>query len=175
MTPFQSGWRYTGIIVRVSASADRDAGSRTMFSYVKMFVDAGLQVAFWPDNLYRDRAYIRALQDIGVEVVYGGPVAGRFAEWIKQRGPYIDYVFLSRAHVAERLAADLRTYCSAKLLYYGHDLTYERLEREYKLTGLAQTLTEIEEWREREQAIWQQSRSPWEGAPFLTAGPLAPA
>ena len=136
---------------------DRDAGSRTMFSYVKMFVDAGLQVAFWPDNLYRDRAYIRALQDIGVEVVYGGPLAGRFAEWIKQRGPYIDYVFLSRAHVAERLAADLRTYCSAKLLYYGHDLTYERLEREYKLTGLAQTLTEIEEWREREQAIWQQS------------------
>src|SRR5438552_2465420 len=35
---------------------DRDAGSRTMFSYVKMFVDAGLQVAFWPENLYRDRA-----------------------------------------------------------------------------------------------------------------------
>ena len=136
---------------------DRDAGSRTMFAYVKMFVDAGLQVAFWPDNLYRDRAYIKALQDIGVEVLYGGPLVGHFAEWIGERGPYIDYVFLSRAHVAEKLAADLRAHCSAKLLYYGHDLTYERLEREYKLTGLAQTLTEIEEWREREHEIWQKS------------------
>jgi GT2 family glycosyltransferase len=136
---------------------DRDAGSRTMFSYVKMFVDAGLQVAFWPDNLYRDRAYIRALQDIGVEVLYGRTLVGNFAGWLKQRAPYLDYIFLSRAHVAERLIADLDTYCSAKLLYYGHDLTYERLQREYRLTGLAQTLAEIEEWREREHEIWQKS------------------
>ncbi len=136
---------------------DRDAGSRTMFSYVKMFVDAGLQVAFWPENLHRDRAYIRALQDIGVEVLYGRPLVGNFTEWLKQRAPYIDYVFLSRAHVAENVIADLHAYCSAKLLFYGHDLTSERLEREYQLTGLAQTLAEVEEWREREYEIWQKS------------------
>jgi O-antigen biosynthesis protein len=97
------------------------------------------------------------LQDLGVEVLYGRPLVGNFAEWLKQRAPYLDYVFLSRAHVAEGVIADLHAYCSAKLLFYGHDLTSERLEREYQLTGLAQTLAEIEEWREREYEIWQKS------------------
>ena len=136
---------------------DRDAGSRTMFSYVKMFVDAGLQVAFWPENLYRDRGYIRALQDLGVEVLYGRPLVGNFAEWLKERAPYLDYVFLSRAHVGEGVIGDLHAHCSAKLLFYGHDLTSERLEREYRLTGSAPILAEIEEWREREYQIWQKS------------------
>src|SRR5437868_10645844 len=64
---------------------DRDAGSRTLFSYMKMFVDAGLQVSFWPDNLYRDKDYLKALQDLGVEVLYGSQLVGRFPEWIVER------------------------------------------------------------------------------------------
>ena len=30
---------------------DRDAGSRSMLLYIKLFLEAGFQVSFWPDNL----------------------------------------------------------------------------------------------------------------------------
>jgi len=136
---------------------DRDAGSRTMFSYVKMFIDAGLQVAFWPDNLYRDREYLKALQDIGVEVLYGPQFIGRFSEWIKQNGAYLDYVLLSRAHISKDYIDKIVENTTAKILYYGHDLPFERLAGEYKLTGKAQLQQEIEYWRELETAIWQKS------------------
>jgi GT2 family glycosyltransferase/glycosyltransferase involved in cell wall biosynthesis len=136
---------------------DRDAGSRTIFSYVKMFVDGGLQVSFWPDNLYRDREYLKALQDLGVEVLYGPHFVGRFPEWIKQNGAYLDYAFLSRAHVSRNYIDGLKEFSQAKILYYGHDLPYERLEGEYKLTGKAAVKQEIEYWREAEMEIWRKS------------------
>src|SRR5919198_407959 len=104
--PSRRGQQRQGFDGRREGQPDRDAGSRTMFSYLRMFVDAGLHVAFWPENLYRDRTYIRALQDIGVEVLYGRQLVGNFGEWLKQRAPYLDYILLSRAHVAEKLIAD---------------------------------------------------------------------
>jgi glycosyltransferase involved in cell wall biosynthesis len=136
---------------------DRDAGSRTIFSYVRMFVDGGMQVTFWPDNLHRDREYIKPLQDIGVEVLYGPHFVGQFSEWIRQNGAYLDYVFLSRAHISKDYIDDIVASTMAKILYYGHDLPYERLASEYKLTGRAQLQQEIEYWREWETAIWRKS------------------
>src|SRR5207248_3124701 len=136
---------------------DRDAGSRTLFSYMKMFVDAGLQVSFWPDNLYRDKDYLKALQDLGVEVLYGSQLVGRFPEWIAERGRYLDYVFLSRAHVAINYIDHLRDHSSAKVLYYGHDLAYERLKQEFAVTGRERIKEEINYWFELEQKIWRKT------------------
>ena len=124
---------------------------------MRMFVDAGLQVSFWPDNLYRDRAYIKALQEIGVEVLYGPQLVGQFPEWIKESGRYYDYAFLSRAHVAKNYIDCIREHSSAKILYYGHDLPYERLANEYKLTGKAAAKQEMEYWLGAEKEIWQNS------------------
>ena len=136
---------------------DRDAGSRTLFSYMKMFVDGGLQVSFWPDNLYRDKEYLKPLQDLGVEVLYGRQLVGRFPEWIAERGRYFDYVFLSRAHVAINYVDHLRDHSAAKLLYYGHDLAYERLKQEYALTGNATVKDEIDFWFDLEQKLWRKA------------------
>jgi GT2 family glycosyltransferase len=136
---------------------DRDAGSRTLFSCVKMFVEAGLQVSFWPDNLYRDKDYLKALQDLGVEVLYGSQLVGRFPEWIAERGRYLDYVFVSRAHVAVNYLDHLRDHSAAKVLYYGHDLAYERLKQEYALTGRDKIKDEIEYWFDLERKVWQNS------------------
>jgi GT2 family glycosyltransferase len=136
---------------------DRDAGSRTLFAYIKMFVEGGLQVSFWPDNLYRDKDYLKALQDLGVEVLYGSQFVGRFPEWIAERGRYFDYVFLSRAHVAINYIDHVRDQSPAKLLYYGHDLAYERLTQEYALTGKAKVKDEIDYWFDLEQQIWRKT------------------
>lgn len=136
---------------------DRDGGSRMMYDYLRMFVDAGMQVTFWPDNLFYDREYARALQDYGIDVLYGVELVGRFAEWIKEHGAYFDYVFLSRAHICTKYVDDIAANSRAKLLYYGHDLTFPRLQKEYELTGRADVLEEIEHWRATETHMWRTS------------------
>ncbi len=136
---------------------DRDAGSRTLYEYCKMFVDAGLQVTFWPDNLYRDREYARALQEIGVEVLYGPQLVNKFDDWIKENGEYIDYAFVSRAHIGIKYIDAIRKNCAAKILFYGHDLHFVRLEREFELTKDVNVFKEIQEWRTVETKMWEAS------------------
>ncbi len=51
---------------------DRDAGSRTMLCCIHALQQAGMVVKFWPQNLHYSPGYTDALQDIGVEVAYGG-------------------------------------------------------------------------------------------------------
>jgi GT2 family glycosyltransferase len=134
---------------------DKDAGSRTLFEYCRMFVDAGFQVSFWPDNLYYDRPYALALQELGVEVLYGPKLVNQFGKWIEANGQYLNYVFLSRAHVSERYIADIKKHFKGKILFYGHDLHFSRLQREYERTRNEALLSEIETWRKSELGIWR--------------------
>ncbi len=154
----RSRWRkHILVIDHYVPQFDRDAGSRTIFAYLKMFVDAGLQVAFWPDNLQRDRTYAKTLQDLGIEVLYGQQLSGRFSEWIDENGGYLDYVLFSRAHIALNYINEVAERTRARRLYYGHDLHAVRLEREYATTGRQQLLSEIEFWRRAELDTWEQA------------------
>jgi GT2 family glycosyltransferase len=134
---------------------DKDAGSRTLFEYCRMFVDAGFQVSFWPDNLYYDRPYALALQELGVEVLYGPKLVNQFGNWIKANGQYLNYIFLSRAHVSEKYIADIKAHFNGKILFYGHDLHFSRLQREYERTKNEALVSEIEYWRAAELGIWR--------------------
>jgi len=136
---------------------DRDGGSRMMYDFLKLFVDADLQVSFWPDNGHYDRDYARELQNWGIEIVYGRNVHSNFRDWIKQTGPYLDYAFLHRPHVTERYIDALCEHSPAKRLYYGSDLHFLRLEREYALTGREELLEVSKNTRRVETYVWQRS------------------
>jgi GT2 family glycosyltransferase/2-polyprenyl-3-methyl-5-hydroxy-6-metoxy-1,4-benzoquinol methylase len=136
---------------------DSDAGSRTMFDYVRLFVEAGFQVTFWPDNLYHDRRYAEALQSLGVEVLYGPQLFNQFEQWIKETGPYFQYALLSRAHVSERYIKHLNRHSDAKILFYGHDLHFMRLEQEIKVQNTSALQEELAYWRRLEPMLWQAS------------------
>jgi O-antigen biosynthesis protein len=136
---------------------DRDAGSRMMYNYLKMFVDAGFQISFWPDNLYYDRQYVRELQDLGIEVLYGSELVGRFGDWIRQNGRYLDYAVLSRGSVCKDYIDNIADNSSAKILYLGHDLTFPSLQQEYAVTGHLERLEAIEHWRTAEERMWKRS------------------
>jgi glycosyltransferase involved in cell wall biosynthesis len=152
----RSRWRkHILVIDHYVPQFDRDAGSRMIFDHLRMFVDAGLQVSFWPDNLHRDRNYAKVL--LGVEVFYGPQLIDKFPEWIAQNGAYLDYVLFSRAHVSLRYIKDVSERTRARRLYCGHDLHAVRLEREYALTGRRELLEDIEFWRAAELEIWKQS------------------
>ena len=136
---------------------DRDAGSRTLYLYIKMFLDMGFAVTFWPDNLNEDPNYTIPLQNMGVEVIYTWSYVGRFGEWISDNGKHIDYVFLSRPHVAVKYLDDLSQVGSIKVIYYGHDLHFKRLQAAYAIDRDPKLLTEAARWEAIEMEVCSRS------------------
>jgi len=131
---------------------DQDAGSRTMFQYMEIFLELGFQVTFWPDNLYLDPVYAPALQSMGIEVIYGPGFREGFAEFIKQRSDLYDAIFLSRPHVAAEYLPFIKEHSRARVLYYGHDLHFRRLETAWQV-GEDVDSEAIAKMREAELAV----------------------
>lgn len=135
---------------------DRDAGSRTMWQFVRMFVRRGFSVKFWPENLYNDPAYAPLLQQQGVEVVYGYEHYQGFEKWMKEHGADLGAVLLSRPHIAIDFIKAVREHTRAPLLYYGHDVHYLRIEDRLRLTpGDSILRAECNEARKLEHKVWQ--------------------
>lgn len=132
---------------------DRDAGSRTMHGFMKMLVERGFHVAFWPDNLHEDPEYTPALQDLGVEVIYSASYRNRFPEWFAERAGHTRYVLLSRPHVAEKYIGEVKQHPGVKVLYYGHDLHHRRMAGEYRLEPSESLMADIEAMRDCEYGI----------------------
>ncbi|WP_025847912.1 glycosyltransferase [Paenibacillus ehimensis] len=136
---------------------DKDAGSRTVFQYLKLFVELGMNVKFVGDNYFKHEPYTTALEQMGVEVLYGNWYATHFVDWLKRNGSYIDYTYLNRPHISIKYIDDIKRYTSSKIFYYGHDLHYLREQREYELTGKEELLKSAEDWRNIEFKLIAQS------------------
>ncbi|MDP3898198.1 MAG: glycosyltransferase [Mesorhizobium sp.] len=132
---------------------DRDAGSRTMYHYIRLFVERGFQVTFWPDNLNYDETYARVLQGLGVEVLYGLAYLDRFEQWLRDNGRFIDYVLLSRPHVAIKYLGHVRAHSTARIIYYGHDLHFLRILAQNKLAPSDDLLASAATMKELELSI----------------------
>jgi GT2 family glycosyltransferase len=132
---------------------DKDAGSRTIYSFIKFFIQAGFNVKFIGDNFHPHQPYQSLLENMGVEVLTGPEYAVRWPEWIAQNGQYIDYVLLSRAHIVGRYIEPLLRDTKAKLLFYGHDLISRTLMRAYRETGIEEKRIEAERYKEFEDRV----------------------
>lgn len=135
---------------------DRDAGSRTMWQFMQLFLRHGMSVKFWPENLWRDPVYTPWLQRAGIEVVYGNAWANGFERWLEQAEGAIDYVLLSRPHISLPFVDALRRHTDAKLLYYGHDIHHLRFLSEHALTGEPKLLQEAARLQAMEERLWKQ-------------------
>ncbi|WP_157903246.1 methyltransferase domain-containing protein [Cupriavidus malaysiensis] len=134
---------------------DRDAGSRSMWCFLRVLQGMGLNVKFWPQNLWYDPDYVSALQQAGIEVFYGGEFQNDFGGWIAEHGSLLDYVLLSRPSVAKEFLSAVRACSRAKVLFYGHDLHYARLLNEAELTGSEAARREAAAMRELELTLWK--------------------
>lgn len=132
---------------------DRDAGSRTVFQYIRMFLEQGFAVTFWPDNLHEDREYTAPLQAMGVEVIYHPAYVGKFQAWIAENGKYFNYALMCRPHIAEKYIDDVRAHRNIKSIYYGVDLHCKRLESAFAQTGDRDLLKEAARWEAIERRI----------------------
>ena len=136
---------------------DKDAGSRCMFYYLNLFVNMGYNVKFIGDNFYKHEPYTTALQQMGIEVLYGNYYFNNWKDWLKSNGKYFDYVFLSRPHISIKYIDFVREYTNAKIIYFGHDLHYLREMREYQLNGNEQSLKDSKEWKKTELELMRKA------------------
>ena len=136
---------------------DRDAGSRTVFQYLKLFADKGYNVKFIGDDFIRHEPYTSVLQQMGIEVLYGPEYKNHIEAWLQENAHCFDYVFLNRPHIAPKYIDILRKHSNARIIYYGHDLTFLRLQRESEITGDAALLEETKDWQELELSIMKKA------------------
>lgn len=136
---------------------DQDAGSRTVFEYLRLFASHGYNVKFIPDNFYRMPEYTEVLQQMGIEVLYGPWYAQHWQEWVRQNAKYIRFAFLNRPHISVKYIDVLRRDTKARIIYYGHDLHFLREQRQYEITGDSKLLESSERWRAIELSMMRKA------------------
>lgn len=135
---------------------DRDAGSKSMWCFLQVLSKMKLNIKFWPHNNSQSLYYTEMLEQEGIEVLYGKDFSiNGFIAWLKNNGQYLNYVFLSRPQIATDILPYIRKFTAAKILYYGHDIHFERMCSEYKVTGKASLLHESKMMQKLETTLWQ--------------------
>ncbi|MFA7656271.1 glycosyltransferase [Acidithiobacillus thiooxidans] len=135
---------------------DRDAGSRAMISLMRTLLHKNIKVKFWADNLYCDPEYGPALTQQGIEVICGSEYRDGYKDWLKENGKEITAIILSRPHIAIDYIKTSRSYSTAKLLYYGHDIHHLRLDLERQIKKTRTLDNDYERFSKLEHFIWEK-------------------
>lgn len=114
---------------------DKDAGSKTTFEYLKMFIKKGFVVKFLGDNFMHEEPYTTTLEQMGIEVLYGPEYQVKIWDWLRDHGDDIAVAYLNRPHIASKYVDYILDNTDIKVIYYGHDLHFLRESREYQITG----------------------------------------
>jgi glycosyltransferase involved in cell wall biosynthesis len=136
---------------------DKDAGSKTVFQYLELFVSLNLNVKFIGDNYYRHEPYTTVLQQMGIEVLYGPGYASNWQQWILNNHDKFDYVLLNRPHISVKYIDFIKKNTNAKILYYGHDLHFVRLGKQHEIENKKELLEEADKWREIEISLFNKA------------------
>ncbi|MEP4487253.1 MAG: glycosyltransferase [Halioglobus sp.] len=136
---------------------DKDAGSRSTMQYVQLMLDMGYRVQFMGANFFPHKPYTAMLQQMGVEVLVGEYMARNLDKWLRENASHIDNIYLHRPHVAEQFLDSLeRMNPKPKIVFFGHDLHYLRVQREFALKGGAELEKAAQQWQRREFAVFDQ-------------------
>lgn len=136
---------------------DKDAGSKTTFQYLKMFLEKGYSVKFLGDNFLHEEPYSTTLQQMGIEILYGADYQAGIWDWIEKNKDEIDFAYLNRPHIATKYVDFIREHTDIKIIYYGHDLHFLREYREYELTGDIQKKRDSDYWKSIEFSLMEKA------------------
>ncbi|MDX9743094.1 MAG: glycosyltransferase [Arcobacteraceae bacterium] len=134
---------------------DQDAGSRTMWQYLKLFRELDYQVTFLGDNFYKHEPYTSLLEQAGIEILYGENIYHNYDKWLEDNCKYFNLIYLLRPHIAIKHIPLINRYKrDAKVFYNGTDFHFLRLEREYEINKQASVLSEAKRFRKLEFEIF---------------------
>ncbi len=133
---------------------DKHAGAIATFDWLRLLRSEGFRVTFYPHDRRNPPGYTDALQQLGIEVLYGDIDA---RDWIRENGAHLDWVWLARPAVAEPLLDAVRDHAGGRLIYYTHDLHFLREERRADLTGEDEHREEAWRLRGLEREIFRRA------------------
>lgn len=125
---------------------DKDAGSRTIYMYMELLVEKGYAVKMLPACFRVDEPYAHILQQKGIEILVGETIQFHFEEWLCENEGGIDYAFLNYPHCSFRYIDSIQNH-GIPTRYYGMDLHYIRLLREYEISH------DIQKWQEAKKVF----------------------
>lgn len=143
------------VIDRHAPHTDRDAGSRAIWHLVRAMQVAGFDVLFWSATPEDNVRYRALLTSHGVEYLDSELAGLGFSSWLKSHGAYIDHVVLSRPEVAATFIGDIRETSAARVVLYGHDIHYLRMQGERAITGDSASGAAIERMMAHEHKLWR--------------------
>ncbi|PIE56016.1 MAG: hypothetical protein CSA34_06275 [Desulfobulbus propionicus] len=150
--------RHIFIIDHALPTYDRDAGSRSMWTYINLLITSNYKIIFMADNSNRIEPYASELENLGVEVWCDSFSALRWKERIVEIAPFLDFILLSRPNIAIKYIDFFSTLSkSPKIVYYGHDIHHQRMERSSKYEKKPPKKYAIEEIKEQEYYLWKKS------------------
>jgi len=136
---------------------DKDAGSRSTRKYLDLFVEEGLRVIFMGDNFYPHQPYTSELQRQGIEVLHGDFYQKNWSSWLRQNARWIDAIYIHRPHVAGNYIDTINGLKHRpRVVYFGHDLHFLRLEREAEISGKPELLKKADQWKEKELEVMRK-------------------
>ena len=134
---------------------DKDAGSFIAYEYLKILKNLDYKVIFWPHNQAKLEPYTENLQQLGIEVIYGGTL---FFDYMQKNGKHLDVVLVSRPHVAKDFMDIIKNNSAAKVIYIPHDLHYLRETRASEFSSnKKQALQETEKIKSAEEIAMKKA------------------
>lgn len=145
------------VIDSITPRPDQDAGSVTVYNFLKLFVSLGYKVVFAPDNLSFDGEYTQALQRMGVECIYA-PYCTSVAQYIRDNASNLEFVLLYRPYVATQYFDLLHEVSpKARIIYHSVDLHYLREHRQAVVESNPLLLRRAERTRANELRLIEES------------------
>jgi GT2 family glycosyltransferase len=109
---------------------DRESGCVRLLNILKLLLNLGYSVIFFPDNGYPEQPYTCVLQQLGIEVIYGTPQRYNLEEKLIKYLPLIDGVWLCRPELCDKYMDLIRLKTKVPIIYDTIDLHFLRLKRQ---------------------------------------------
>ena len=135
---------------------DKDAGSRTIYQYLKLLTSEGYNVKFIGDNFNKMEPYGSIIEDMGVEILYGVHYMNNWKIWLNDNAKYIKYAFINRPHIAVNYIDEIKSH-NIPIVYNVCDLHFLREERCFKLTGNKEHLKNYDKMKKVETELFTKA------------------
>lgn len=153
------------VIDATTPMPDRDSGSVRLFELLRLLVDEGCAVTFFPENGLDDGRYTQALRDLGVEA-WTQPWLGALPDWLAKHGARFQLVIVSRHYILSPLLPLLRRHApQARIVFDTVDLHHLREQREAEERGDPALLRAAARTRADELALIQSVDRTWVVSP----------
>ena len=142
------------VVDAILPDPERSAGDRSSFHIQTTLVRNGFNVFSWYNSRQPDALTAARLSAQGIFVMDPDRIAS-LDQWLELYGNCLDYVLLARPELTRNLLPLFISKTAAKLIYYGHDLHYMRMQAEANLTSDPDLAERANRMLAIERSVWR--------------------